>query len=95
MTVPRLGAVQVRVTLSWATWEAVRPVGAAGGSSFTRAVTVSVHGPLQGPLFRPPLLYRARAMTLKVSPLVSPVRVMDRFSPLGYSFPRLASLELL
>ena len=66
----------------------MRPVGAAGGSSLTRAVAVSVQGPLHAPLLSPPLVYRARALTLNVAPLVSPGSVMDRSDPLGYSFPR-------
>ena len=95
MTLPWPGAAQLMVTLSWATPEAVRPVGAAGGSSLTRAVAVSVQGPLHAPLLSPPLVYRARALTLNVAPLVSPGSVMDRSDPLGYSFPRFASLEFL
>ena len=71
------------------------PVGAAGRSSLTRAVMVSVHGPLQGPPFCPPLVYRARILALKVSPPASPVRVIDVSVPPGYSFPRLASLAAL
>ena len=89
------GAVQVRVTLLWATCEAVSPVGAASGSSLTRALTVAVHGPLQGPSSFPPLVYRVRAWTLKVAPLVSPVRVIDVAFPLGYAFSLLASLVAL
>ena len=37
---------QVRVTLLCSTWDAVRPVGAAGGWFFTLWVAVAVHGPL-------------------------------------------------
>ena len=58
-------------------------------------MAVAVHEPLHGPLLSPPLVYRVRAMTLKVAPLVSPVRVIVVSAPLGYSFPRLASLEFL
>ena len=53
---------------------------------------MSVQGPLQGSSFCPPLVYRARALALKVAPLVSPLRVIDLSSPPGYAFPRLASL---
>lgn len=40
------GAVQLRVTLSWVTWDVDSPVGAAGGSPLTRWVAAVVHAPL-------------------------------------------------
>ena len=50
---------------------------AVGGSFLTRAVTGLVWGLLQARLFFLPLVYRVRALTLKVCPLASLVRVID------------------
>ena len=50
---------------------------AVGGSFLTRAVTWLVWGLLQARLFFLPLVYRVRALTLKVCPLASLVRVID------------------